>query len=228
MSRSRTASASWTCGRGSPLPTRSAPGGPVPLPRGPITRSTRPRPTATSPSCSSTRGPDPRRRRTPVAADRYRVRMSNRPATPRIAPLTPDEQNDEDRELLSGVATSGAPGRVEHLRDARAPSRAVPQVAAVRRQAARRQDPGARARAADPSHRVALRCGVRVGAARADRLVRPGSPTTRSAGSRTARTRRGGRPTTPRSCARPTSSTTTAASRTRRGRRSPRATTSAS
>jgi len=36
--------------------------------------------------------------------------MSNRPATPRIAPLAPDEQDDEARELLGGVATPGAPG----------------------------------------------------------------------------------------------------------------------
>ena len=36
--------------------------------------------------------------------------MSNRPATPRIAPLPSAEQTDEARELLSGVATSSVPG----------------------------------------------------------------------------------------------------------------------
>lgn len=33
--------------------------------------------------------------------------MTDRPTTPRIAPLAPDEQDDQHRELLGGVATEG-------------------------------------------------------------------------------------------------------------------------
>lgn len=35
--------------------------------------------------------------------------MSTRPATPRIPPLTPDEHDDQQRELLAGAATNGLP-----------------------------------------------------------------------------------------------------------------------
>jgi 4-carboxymuconolactone decarboxylase len=36
-------------------------------------------------------------------------RMSNRPRDPRIVPLTPEDQDEQDRELLSGAGAPGAP-----------------------------------------------------------------------------------------------------------------------
>ena len=140
----------------------------------------------------------------------HRQLMASDPATPRIPPLT----NDLDDQARARHERHGRPRGGEHLHDARPPPRPVPQVDAVRRQAARRQAPGARDREL-LILRTGYRCrseyewGQHVRIGRAAGITEDEIPRIQE-----GPTPPDGAPTTPRCSAPPMSSTTTAASAT--------------
>ena len=103
-------------------------------------------------------------RRWPPPARRRRCRASRSAAGVRVGRRAASDPPGDAAGLRR------APRRQQHLPDARAPRGPVSRVAAVRRLSARpRGAAGARARAADPAHRLQLRLGIRVGTARAHR-----------------------------------------------------------
>ena len=159
-----------------------------------------------------------------------RYRGSAEEATPcpptrrALQPLPPDEWNDEVRELLQATQMGG---RVLNIfADARPSPEAAQALAGVRQPRAVQVDAvAARARAADPAHRLELPRRVRVGAARGDRQA--GRHHRRGDRAHHARARRAGLGSASRRrcCAPPTSCIATAASATRPGKRSARTTT---
>ena len=106
------------------------------------------------------------------------------PARPRrrIPPLAPGEGDAQTAELLAQLDPNV--GAVQHLHHPRPPPRAVPEVVAVRREAAGRQAAGAGPGAADPAHRMAHARPSTSGASTCASPWPAGSPTPRWSGSK--------------------------------------------
>ena len=161
----------------------------------------------------------------PGHAERRATRRSPTVHAPRPAPRRGRPRRAGPR--AAGAGGRAGPRRREHLHHARPPPGPVPQVAAVRRQAARRQAAIPRSRAAHPAHRLEHAAPTTSGTSTCASPGPRASPTRRSRGCRRAPTHRGGRPSTPSCSGRRTSCTATPASPTPPGPASPRTSTSA-
>ena len=114
-------------------------------------------------------------------------------STPRIAPLPESEWTEQARATIEPTRAM-AGGKVFNIFRTLAnhPKLAKRWMVFANHILVEVDAAAARARDRDPAHRLAVPRGVRVGPARRDRQARAGSPTTRSAASAWARTRRAG------------------------------------